>query len=376
MSASFSENQSSDAPSMVVLPNSQAGSSPNIMVLIVALPLIFLTLVCPIGTWLWVRRRHQRHHQHNRRISTDTSERALEPGRGHSRRTTPSNLSEFGVEALTIQEPLTAPPTMGPTMAAAVLDTNSRRSSRRRQPATIIPSGPAAGYPPGTLHQAVHTADYAVHAPDEQPTAVPSRSGTPLPPLVDLTERRRSRSPNAFLSRLSHNFAAAFRSPSPESEIDGATDETSFADSYNTPMMLGVRLNYQPTATASSTLHGSESEDGKGSKLRSSIASYSALTAESARAPSLSSHASLGHSQGSRGQRVRLIHPSCAEDYTDASVFCFLRVQRRHRDPSPVLVPDAPGDLPTPGSAQSGQLSLSSVSSGMVTALTHQTHNE
>lgn len=339
-SPSFSANQSSDTSSTDVVSNSQAGSSPNIMALIVALPLLFLTLVCPIATWLWVRRRHN---QHSRRVSTDTSERPLEPGRGHSRRATPSNLSEYGVEALTIQEPLTAPPTIGPTMAAAIVDSNSRRSSRRRQPATILPSGTAAGYPPGASHQAVLTPNFAVHALDDEPTALPSRSATPLPPLVDLTERRRSRSPNAFLSRLSHNFAAAFRSPSPESaEVDGATDETSFADSYSTPMTLGVRLNYQPTATASSTLHGSDSEDGKGSKVRSSIASHLALTVESAQAPSFSSRASLGHSPGFRGPRVCLAHPSFTEDSTDTLLFYFPRCGRSEEILRRLLFPTLP----------------------------------
>jgi hypothetical protein len=369
LSATVSANQPSNQPST---DGPQVGLSSSIVALIIAFLLLFFCVVCPIGTCLWIRRRHQ----HTREVSTDSSERVLEPGQGHSH--TPSNLSEFGVEALTIQEQLSAPPTMGPNMAAAMLDARGLvgTPSRRRQPATTLPSEIAA--PASDLHQAMQTAR---HADGEHPAAVPAGSATPSPPLVDPTERRRSRSPTAFFARLSHNFAAAFGSTPPQesAEADGDTDETSIAESYSTPMTLGVRLNHQPTATAaSSTLHGSDSEggSGKGKWLRYSVASHSAMTCESTRAPSFSSRASLGHSQGGQAQgqgglRVRLIHPICAEDDADASLFSFLVVQRGDQSSSPPL--DVVNDLSQPGSAQSGELSLSSASTGMVTALTHQT---
>ena len=328
MSVAVSTNQSSD-PSPQGDP--QVGFSPGVVALIITLPLLFFCLVCPIGTCLWIRRRHH----HNRRASTDTFERALEPGQRHSRHNTPSNLSEFNGEALTIREQLSAPPTMDPNMTAAMLDSRTVVStpSRRRSLATPISSGSVAGYPAGVLHQVMHTADHTHttdHTTDEYPTAFPAGNATPSPSLGDRTERRRSRSPTAFFSRLSHNFAAAFRNPSTQeaAEVDRDTDETSISESWSTPMTLGVRLNHRPIATAaSSTLHGSDSEgSGKGKWLRYSVASHSAMTCESTRAPSFSSRASLGHSQGglsqgglsqgglSQGQgglRVRLIHPSC-----------------------------------------------------------------
>lgn len=306
LSASVLANQSSDPSSKS---DPQVGFTPS-AVLIIALPLVFFCLLCPIGTWLWIRKRHQ----HSRGGSTNTSERALEPEQGHSRHNTFSNLSEFGAEALTIQEQLSAPPTMGPNMTIATLDARGVVSTppRRRHLATITPSGSAADHPAGVLHQSVHAAS---HTTDEHPTSFPANSATPTPPLTDRTERRRSRSPTALFSRLSHGFASAFRGPSPQAaEADGDTDEGSTAESWSTPMTLGVRLNHQPTATAaSSTLHGSDSEgSGKGKWLRYSIASYSAMTGESTRAPSFSSRASAGHSQGGQpqgqgGLRVRLI---------------------------------------------------------------------
>lgn len=310
----------------------QVGFSSGVVALIITLPLLFFCLVCPFVTWLWIRRRQQ----HNREASTETSETALEPRQGHSRNNTSSNLSEFGVEALTIQEQLSAPPTMGPNMAAAMLDARGvvNTPSRRRHRATTISSGSAADYPAGVLHQSMHTAD---HTTDEHPSSFPAGGATLLPPVGDPTERRRSRSPTAFLARLSHNFAAAFGGPSPQetADADVDTDAMSTAESWSTPMTLGVRLNHRPTATAaSSTLHGSDSE-GSGKKwLRYSIASYSAMTGESTRAPSFSSRASAGHSQGGQSQgqgglRVRSIHPSCKEDNTDASLMCSEETNRR-----------------------------------------------
>ena len=293
------------------------------MALIITLPLLFLCVVCPIGTWLWMKRRHRV----SREVSTDTFEKGLEPEQVHSRRNTPSNLSEFGVEALTIQEQLSAPPTMGPNMTAAMLDANGLVSapSQRRQRTTTIPSESAAGYQPGVSRQAMHTTDLARHSPDEHFAALPTDGAPPSPPLVDRTESHRSRSPTAFFARLSQNFVAAFRSPSPQesAEIDGDTDDTSMAGSYSAPLTLGVPLNHQPTATASSTLHGSDSEDGnlKREKLDSSVASHSVVTDVSTRAPSLSSRASLGHSQGSGGPRVCLICPTYTEGNTDTSLF-------------------------------------------------------
>ena len=349
------------------------------MALIITLPLLFFCLVCPILTCLWIRRRHR----HSRRESTNTSEKALEPEQAHSRHNTSSNLSEFDIEALTIQEQSSAPPIMGP-MTAAMLDARgvvSTPSSRRRQLANTISSGSAAsgsaaGYPTDVSPQVMHTADHTTTS-DEHPVAFPAGNATPPPPLGDRTERRRSRSPTAFFSRLSHNFTAAFRGNSSQGagEVDGDTDETSTAESWSTPMALGVRLNHQPTATAaSSTLHGSDSEaSGKGKWLRHSIGSYSG---EGTRAPSFSSHASFGHpqgghSQGQGGLRVRLIHPSCREDNADVSFFCFLHVQRGDQSPSHPL--DTVNDVSPPGTAQSGELSVSSASTGMMTALTHQT---
>lgn len=372
LSASVSANQSSE-PS-----DPHVGFSPSIVALIITLPLLFFCLVCPILTCLWIRRRHQR----SRRESTHPSEKALEPGQGHSRQNTSSNLSEFDIDALTIQEQSSAPSTMGP-MTAAMLDVKGVVStpSRRRQLATTISSGSvasgsAAGYPTDVSHQAMHTTD---HTSDEHPVAFPAGNATPPPPLGDRTERRRSRSPTAFFSRLSHNFTAAFRGNSPQvAAEDGDTDESSTVESWSTPMALGVRLNHRPIATAaSSTLHGSDSEaSGKGKWARYSIASHSASHDENTQAPSFASHASLGHPQGglSQGQgelRVRLIHPSCREDNADASFSCFLHVQRGDQSPSHPL--DTVNDVSPPGSAQSGELSISSASTGMLTALTHQT---
>ena len=308
LSASVSANQSSDPSSKN---DPQVSFTPS-AVLIIALPLVFFCLLCPIGTWLWIRKRHR----HSRGESTNESEKALEPEQGHSRHNTFSNLSEFGAEALTIQEQLSAPPTMGPNMTVPTLDARGVVGTpprRRRQLSTFTPSESAADHPAGVLHQSLHAAS---HTTDEHPASFPADSTTPTPPLGDRTERRRSRSPTALFARLSHGFASAFRGPSQEAtQADGDTDEGSTAESWSTPMTLGVRLNHQPTATAaSSTLHGSDSEgSGKGKWLRYSIASYSAMTAESTRAPSFSSRASAGHSQGGQSQgqgglRVRLIH--------------------------------------------------------------------
>ena len=370
MSASVSADQSSDTSSKN---GPQVGFSSGVVALIITLPLLFFCLVCPIVTWFWIKRRQQ----HSRGESTETSETALEPRQGHSRNNTSSNLSEFGAEAVTIQEQLSAPPTMGPNMTAAMLDARGVVSipSQRRHWATTISSASAADYPAAVWHQSMYAAD---HTTDEHPSSFPAGSDTLPPPLGDSTERRRSRSPSAFFARLSHNFATAFGGPSPQGagEADVDTDALSTAESWSTPMTLGVRLNHRPTATAaSSTLHGSDSE-GSGKKwLRYSTASYSAIAGESTRAPSFSSRASAGHSQGGQSQgqgglRVRLIHPGCKEDNTDASLICFLRVQR---DQSPSRALDTLNDVSPPGSAQSGQLSISSVSTGMVTALTHQT---
>jgi len=358
LSAPVSANQSSDQSSMDA---PQVGLSSSVLALIITLTLLLFCVVCPIGTYLWIRRRHRL----NQGVSTNTSERTLEPGQGHSRHNTSSNLSEFDVDALTVQEQLSAPPTMDTNMAAAMLNARGLVStpSRSRQLATTVPSGSATGHPDGVLPQAMHTTG---HTNDQHPAAFLAGSATPL---VDPAERRLSRTPTAFFARLSHNFAAAF-SPQ-ESEVgNGDGDDTSTAESDSTPMALGVRLNHQPTATAaSSTLHGSDSEvgSGKGKWLRYSTASHSAHTGENTRTPSFSSRASLGHSQGQGGLRVRLIHPNCKDDNADA---CFLCVQR---DLSPSRALDILNDVSPPGSAQSGQLSLASASTGMVTALTHQT---
>ena len=329
LTLSVSADQSSE-PSYDNRP--QVGFSSGVVALIITLPLLFFCLVCPIVTWFWIRRRQQ----HSRGENTETSETTLEPRQGHSRNNTSSNLSEFGVEALTIQEQLSAPPTMGPTMTAEMLDARGVVStpSRRRHRTTTISSGSAADYPAGGLHQFMHGAD---HTTDEHRSSVPAGGATLLPPSGDPTERRRSRSPTAFFSRLSHGFAAAFGGPSPQEAAEGDvdTDAMSTAESWSTPMTLGVRLNHQPTATAaSSTLHGSDSEGSAKKWSRYSIASYSAMTGQSTRAPSFSSRASAGHSQGGQSQgqgglRVRLIHPSCKEDNTDASLMCSEETNRR-----------------------------------------------
>ena len=345
LSASVSANQPEDSSSKN---DPQVSFTPS-AVLIIAIPLVFFCLLCPIGTWLWVRKRHR----HSQGGSTNTSERALEPEQGHSRHNTFSNMSEFGVDALTIQEQLSAPPTMGPNMTIATLEAGGVVStpSRRRQLATTTPSGSVADHLAGVLHQSMHATS---HTTDEHPTSFPVDNATPPP--GDHAERRRSRSPTALFARLSHGFASAFRGPSPQeaAEADGDTDEGSTAESWSTPMTLGVRLNHQPTATAaSSTLHGSDSEgSGKGKWLRYSIASYSAMTGESTRAPSFSSRASAGHSQGGQSQgqggpRVRVIHPGvkriilmlpyvvslvCSEENNPRLVFSTLSMTSRHRE--------------------------------------------
>jgi hypothetical protein len=287
--------------------------SPGIIALIITLPLLLLCLACSIGIWLCMRRRRRL----GMGVSTDTIEKPINRGQRSSWRNTPSNLSEFGVDALTIQEQFSAPPTMNPDMAAAILSTNALADTplRRHQP-----SGSATEYPPGILRNATSSAG---HALDGHPTILPPRGGTP-----SQIERRRSRNPTAFFTRLSHNVAAAFRSPSPQepAAVDDGADETSIAESNSTPMTLGMRLNY-PAATASSTMHGSdtESENAKDNKLRSSIGSYCALTGESTQAPSFSSRASLGHSPShGPGLKVRPIHPDFTEGNTDALLFVIL----------------------------------------------------
>ena len=347
------------------MPDASSHFSPSIMAVIITLPLLFLCLVCSIGIWLCIKRRRRLN-----RVSSDTTEKAMKSGQRHSQRTTPSNLSEFGVEAQTIQERFT---TMGPNAAAAILESNSRMDtqSRRRQLASTIPPGTASRYPPTVIRQAARRRSLASDALDEHPTTLPAGRVAPSQPLASLTKPPRSMRPPSFFARLSQNIAAAFRSPSPEelAVVDGDGEASSIADSYSTPMALGMRLNYQPAATAASTFYGSDTEVGstKDDKLRSSMASDRAMTDESIRATSLSSR---GHSQSHRGRKVHFIHPNYTEYNTDFDLVCFLHVQRG--EPLPLYALNIPSDSPAQESAQNGQLG-SSASSGMLTALTHQT---